>query len=288
MKINHTSARTEAKKLLGDNNHLLITLLIGVEGVRTGQVTKSDAFNVTWAPKNLESTAQRARRFARAAALAWAVDSLDAYLGDLSNRKIYDLSIILPELNDQLTQRSVYKKLEAIENALKLPLTTELSLSHLAIQWRNNLIHSNATNELDTKYRVKVRELQADDENPNTFGNIDGYRLVDEFQSKSHPKFKAVAAFIQSINTLIETIDLILVSKIDLTSYIDGQLASLAHGGQAPHLTRLWGNLDAPKKEKGIKCLLNSIGVLDVNPSDQYFQELNSLSPSELRARLKF
>jgi hypothetical protein len=46
MQIKHSRARIAAKKLLGDTNHLLITLLIGVEGVRTGKVVKDDSFNV--------------------------------------------------------------------------------------------------------------------------------------------------------------------------------------------------------------------------------------------------
>lgn len=289
MKINHTKARTDAKKLLGDNNHLLITLLIGVEGVRTGQVTKSDKFNVTWNPKDLESTARRSRRFARAAALAWAVDALDAYLGALSNSKIYDLSVILPEINDQLTQRSVYKKLEAIEDALDLAPSVELSLSHLAIQWRNNLIHSTAENELDTPHRVLIREkLKSDEKKPNSFGNIDGDRLLKDFNNDGHPTFKAVAAFIQSINTLIEVVDCTIISKIKLDSYIDGQLTCLATAERLPNMTRLWGNTNTSQKERGIKCLLNSLGVVDIQPNDSYFQELVALTSAQLRSRFKF
>lgn len=289
MIIKHTRARTEAKKLLGDTNHLLITLLIGVEGVRTGAVTKSPLFNVTWSPRDLNSTASRARRFARAAALSWSVDALDAYLGNLAVKSTYDLSGINSAINDQLTQRSVFRKLESISSAISLPLTPELALTHLAIQWRNNLVHYVAENELDVEYRKKIRTcLVASAVEPNKFGNIDGDRLLLDFNNNGHPTFKAVAAFVQSINTLIESIDGIILPSLKVSAYVDGLIRSsgTTQAGVA-RLTKLWAISVPSQRAKSISQLLSSLGVLIDDPQDPYFLDLCSLSVQDFRVRFK-
>ncbi|RYZ70711.1 MAG: hypothetical protein EOP09_05690 [Proteobacteria bacterium] len=289
MKIKHTRARTEAKKLLGDTNHLLITLLVGVEGVRSGVVTKNPTFNVTWNPRDLESTSKRARRFARAAALSWSIDALDAYLGNLSIKSTYDLSGINAVINDQLTQRSVFRKLESISNAISLPLTIELALAHLAIQWRNNLVHYVAENELDVEFRKCIRtSLVATALEPNKFGNIDGNRLLLDFTNNGHPTFKAVAAFVQSINSLIETIDQIVLRSLSVSAYVDGLILS---NGATPagvaRLTKLWAIPDLAQRAKSIVQLLSSLGVLMDDPHDPYFLTLCSLSVQDFRIRFK-
>lgn len=287
MQIKHSRARIAAKKLLGDTNHLLITLLIGVEGVRTGKVVKDDSFNVSWNPKDLSSTSQRARRFARAAALSWAVDALDAYLGSLADRSIYDLSNLSVPLNDQLANRSIFVKLNSLASAVILPPSAELSLSHLAIQWRNNLIHYHAENELDKKYESFIKgNLISSESSPNKFGNLNGHDLIAEFNSGAHPKFKCVAAFIRSINMLIETLDAAIVSNLRVPAYVKGLLIDLAKqsGGKAS-FSRIWGEPIKDKRMKNISSLLNSLGV-SVASLDPDFMVLAEMSVKEMHQYL--
>src|SRR5690554_4101596 len=86
LELKHTPALNHFKDLIGQTNHYLITILIGLEGVRDGSVTKGDSFNVTWNPKSVEDSAKRSRRFARNSALSWAIDALDAYMGFLGKK----------------------------------------------------------------------------------------------------------------------------------------------------------------------------------------------------------
>ncbi|RQM44029.1 hypothetical protein EHZ19_30880 [Paraburkholderia bannensis] len=287
MQIKHTRARIAAKNLLGDTNQLLITLLIGVEGVRTGKVVKDESFKVSWNPKDLSSTSQRARRFARAAALSWAIDALDAYLGSLADRFIYDLSNLSVPLNDQLTNRSIFVKLNSLVSAISLPLSAELSLVHLAIQWRNNLIHFHAENELDKKYESFIKNnLISNESNPNKFGNLSGHDLIVDFNGGAHPKFKGVAAFIKSINTLIETLDAAIVSNLTVPAYVKGLLTDLAkqNGGKAS-FSRIWGEPIKDKRMKSISSLLNSLGV-SVAPQDPDFTVLTEMTVKEMHQYL--
>lgn len=287
MQIKHTRARIAAKKLLGDTNQLLITLLIGVEGVRTGKVVKDDSFKVRWNPKDLSSTSQRARRFARAAALSWAVDALDAYLGSLADRSIYDLSNLSVPLNDQLTNRSIFVKLNSLASALVLPPSAELSLVHLAIQWRNNLIHFHAENELDKKYESFIKDnLISSESSPNKFGNLSGHDLIADFNDGKHPKFKCVAAFIKSINTIIETLDAAIVSNLTVPSYVKGLLTDVVkqNGGKAS-FSRIWGEPIKNKRIKNISSLLNSLGV-SVASLDPDFTVLVEMSVKEMHQYL--
>ncbi|WP_157025487.1 hypothetical protein [Paraburkholderia heleia] len=287
MQINHTRARIAAKKLLGDTNQLLITLLIGVEGVRTGKVVKDESFKVSWNPKDLNSTSQRARRFARAAALSWAVDALDAYLGDLADRSIYDLSQLSIPLNDQLTNRSIFVKLNSITSAIALPIGFELSLVHLAIQWRNNLIHFHAENELEKQYETFIKNnLISDESNPNKFGNLSGRDLIEEFNDGKHPKFKGVAAFIKSINTLIEVLDAAVAQKITVPAYVKGLLTdSVKQKDGKASFSRIWGEPIKEKRMRSISSLLNSLGV-GVNSLDPDFMFLSEMSVRQMQQYL--
>ena len=214
---------------------------------------------------------------------------MDAYLSNLSVKSIYDLSAMDAAINDQLTQRSVFKKLESITAAAELPLTTEIALTHLAIQWRNNMVHYVAENPLDVQYRTQIRtNLVANNANPNKFGNIDGNRLIKDFNDNKHPTFKAVAAFVQSINSLIETIDESVLKFLDVAAYVDGLIRSYgATSAGVTSMTKLWAIPDLPQRAKSIKQLLSSMGVANADPQDEYFSTLCSMSVPEFRSRFK-
>ena len=109
MFLRRTSACSEFCERLGQANHLLITILIGIEGVRIGDARKSDDFHAAWNPKSLEETAQRSRRFARDAMLNHIVDSLGVYLSLLKG-SLYEHA--LPSLYS-ISDRSLKLRLDA-------------------------------------------------------------------------------------------------------------------------------------------------------------------------------
>src|SRR5687767_2439552 len=75
-----TLAKRQFKKLLGRTNHDLITLLVGLDAIKTGYDNPGEEFSASWNLHNPPVSTRNARSFALAASLSWCVDSLDAYL----------------------------------------------------------------------------------------------------------------------------------------------------------------------------------------------------------------
>lgn len=203
--------------MIGQTNQYLITILIGLEGVRTGEVVKGESFKVSWKPESLEETTKRSRIFVRNAALAWTIDSLDAYLGFL-RKQSFDFSSSFT--TDIANERSVFKMLKMIIEFAKYPDDLPLSIVQLGIQWRNNLVHYHATNELEEKYasllrNVKIESIQ------DRFRGLDPELMLKNFKENNSPTFKEVAAIVQSTHYLVLELDDILKEYLNLKIIIE-------------------------------------------------------------------
>ena len=78
--LKRTQARAAFKELLGHANHFLITILVGLNGVKCGTVKHDDEFRAAWNPRDAKASAERSRLFALDLALVRAVDSLATYM----------------------------------------------------------------------------------------------------------------------------------------------------------------------------------------------------------------
>lgn len=216
LELNWSGHLNHFKNLIGQTNHYLITILVGLEGVRTGKVTKDNTFNVSWNPKSIEESAVRSRRFARNSALSWAIDSLDAYLGFL-RKKPFEFSDTA--LIKVFSERSIYKSFKEVIRYCNYQTDLPLSIIHLGIQWRNNLVHFHADNELEAEYRTFL--LNSD---PATvaerFRGLDANLMVSNFDEKNSPTLKEVAAIIQCIHFVILELDKILIENVNLEEYV--------------------------------------------------------------------
>ncbi|AML50193.1 hypothetical protein [Falsihalocynthiibacter arcticus] len=81
--------RTRAAKVFRDRagyaNFRLNTIMVGLEGVRSGVATKPHDLAVGWNPKNLNSSADLAKGFATDSAMVFVVDAVDTYLRNISS-----------------------------------------------------------------------------------------------------------------------------------------------------------------------------------------------------------
>jgi len=212
LELNNTGHLNQIKELLGYTNHYLITILIGLEGVRTGVVNKGETFNVVWNPNSIEESVKRSRRFVRSAALAWTIDSLDAYLGYL--RK-HPFKFEEPFQTEFQNERFIYSSFNRIIQRLNYPIDLPLCAVQLGIQWRNNLIHFNANNILDPEYVAFIQNLP-ENEVPERFRGLDPKLMLDNFNSKNAPTFKEIASIIQATHFIILRIDRMLIEHIDV------------------------------------------------------------------------
>jgi hypothetical protein len=217
LELNWSGHLNHFKNHLGQTNHYLITILIGLEGVRTGKVTKEESLNVSWNPKSLEESVVRSRRFARNSALSWAIDALDAYLGYLPKKPF---AFNDAELVKAFNTRSVYTRFNAVIKFCNYETDLPLSLIQLGIQWRNNLVHYHAENELDPSYKTFISKIKVEDIKER-FRGLDPHKILENFEKNSSPTLKEVAGIIQSIHFVVLELDKILIQHIDIIDYIN-------------------------------------------------------------------
>ena len=63
------------KTEMGQANHFLITIMIGLDAVEDG-AEKRESFKTTWNPRNRTNSVVRSKAYAIKSALAWTVDNL--------------------------------------------------------------------------------------------------------------------------------------------------------------------------------------------------------------------
>jgi hypothetical protein len=81
--ILRSPALRQFRNKLGFANFNLNTIIVGVEGVKSGIVHKPPDLAVRWEVKNTESAAMQARAFATKALLVFASDAVDHFMRDL-------------------------------------------------------------------------------------------------------------------------------------------------------------------------------------------------------------
>ena len=86
MDINRSIALKRFKNEIGQANHMLITIMVGLDGIVPYQVEAQEEFHTSWNPKSKEISVERSKVFVKKATMAWLVDCIDMYLR-LINRK---------------------------------------------------------------------------------------------------------------------------------------------------------------------------------------------------------
>ncbi|SCN02041.1 hypothetical protein [Bacillus wiedmannii] len=216
-----SKALIKFKDLIGQNNHFLITILIGLDGVAKREVTLGEDFSTSWNPRDIDSSVTRSRHFAIKATLSWIVDSIDAYF-IMSNRTpklIQDSQFI--ESMDKAGQR-VAMKLDAFRANVKC-LDVEYALVKLAITWRNRLVHNFADNELPEDARGILSNPNNEEYIKERYRGLNIKTVLQSFDasSKSVPKFKEITALVSASINFITDIDEKLVGTIDQNIYAD-------------------------------------------------------------------
>lgn len=141
LKLQISSSRRYFKKRLGQANHFLITILVGLDGIIKDDITLSPEFSTSWNPKNKENSAKRSAKFALNSALAWAIDNLDAYFIMCHQKPtLFEDQTLIDDMSK--AGRHVHDKFIAIYRYLERKGAESIkpyaALVGLAIQWRNN------------------------------------------------------------------------------------------------------------------------------------------------------
>ena len=287
LRLARTNALATFRQLLGHTNHDLITLLVGIQGVKTGQVTKSADFNVAWNPKSVRSSAVRAEQFARKATLLWVVDALDAYLSLLRKSST---ALTDQPLHERLAEQSVARKFDAVLEQLGLETDARVALVQLAINWRNNVAHFGARSRLEPEYRnylgKNAEAIRAE------YRNLNVELLLDGFDRNRAPRLKEVASIVQATFSLVADLDAQLMQRIDITGYAESVLT--AHFQEdARHLESVW-SVAGEKRVKKLTQLLITHGFVPASSPDEpcrlpagYLDEVAALRYADAQARFE-
>ena len=65
MEINHSYALKCFKKEIGQANQMLITIMVGLDGIVPYHVEASSEFHTSWNPKSKEISVERSKVFAK-------------------------------------------------------------------------------------------------------------------------------------------------------------------------------------------------------------------------------
>jgi hypothetical protein len=266
--LKRTLARAAFKDLLGQANHFLITILVGLDGVRHGEVELRDEFRTSWNPKDQKRSAERSRIFALDLALIRAVDALDTYMM-WSRREPCALSGAGFIAAVDGAGRSVAKRLSAFSEHLPSLDPEKLALLRLAVDWRNRRVHSLAEEGLDDEDLATVRAAR--NLVRSNYSGCDVEELIKSYRNGAPPSFKDAASLIKVTHDAVSHFDDKLLSQIEVEEYVRRllRLKLSESSREAPDVAlhqacgKVWdGTL---KKEIKVLRALRFVGVHEVD-----------------------
>jgi hypothetical protein len=142
-------ARRSFKRAAGHDNHFLITVHVGLAAVQAGTAKLPTGMRVGWDPHDYEASAERSRGFANKAALAWMIDTLEAYLDFLRVEPDFARHGIREGLLGAIDrQEGIAGKIRTVASDTGQRGTPEAVLAEIGVAWRNRLVHQKATGKI--------------------------------------------------------------------------------------------------------------------------------------------
>ncbi|MGN7771556.1 hypothetical protein [Phyllobacterium sp. 22552] len=263
--LNESQARARFKSMLGNANHLIITSLVGLDGVERGLVTDiPQELRAAWSPKNPVASARRTRRLVLDMALVRAVDSLDMYMS--YSRRIPYL-IQDPKLQNDIDNAgsSVAKKFNSLSRYHTSLSPVLISMTSLMIAWRNRAAHAEADVDID-RHKIQVL-IGAKDSIANQYRGLDVNEMIVGFET-SEPSFKEVASLIHAVQNTIQELEALQLSKLNAEKYLreliwmkigDSQgKISADENYRLKRIQSIWGKDEKERSEVVFRFLLTS------------------------------
>lgn len=284
MKIIKSYALKRFKEEIGQANHFLITILIGLDGVKSGEVVKNDEFDVAWNPKDVVASASRSRIYTIKSSLVWVVDCLDMYLR-LCNRKPRLLS---EELSNKFngTGHRVYEKYKLISDEYAVN-DIDKAVVDLMICWRNRMVHFDADNDISRESRNILTTCINEDETTQRI-HLDINQMLNSFDKNECPKFKEMAFMISRTISFVESIDKILLDRADVLTVLRDVLCNELKNN--PHIFDGIFLTVGDKRRQKIIQFIKTCGFVELenNSEDEngFIDNISSISYKEAKDKL--
>lgn len=284
-----TPARRHFKTRAGQNNHFLITLLVGLDGIRNENIDISPEFSTSWSPKDRLISYHRSRQYALESSLVWITDLIDGYRKSVT--KIPGLFSAEKTHSLNFNDSGRAEKLGVLTKELSQPMTAAELIVRAAFTWRNRVVHGGATSKVDSDIRSKLEEKS--NEIRENYRGLDISRFLESIESLSTPTFKETASTINAAHKVVETIDLSVVQSTDLDDYAGSVLEcyfqTKIEENDLQVFSRFWPN-NREKTRTRLRQLLLQNGMSpaesDSNElSDLWVDELLGLTAHEARSR---
>ncbi|WP_157139822.1 hypothetical protein [Roseibium aggregatum] len=258
--LNQTPARSRFKQLLGQANHLIITILVGLDAVENKLITECpEHLRTTWAPKDAATSAARSRIMTLEMALVRATDSLDAYI-IWSRREPALIQCETPKKSIDTSGRSVAKRFNSLDKYYSQPNICLTALINIMIFWRNELVHSTSEERLDTVHLNTLEEnLQW---YKNTFQGMDTSRLVNDFRKENPPTLKEITSIIRAVHKYIEVLDELQLNQLNPEPYLREVIknhVNITSKNKMKIIQSIWGR-NEEERSRRLKSMLTNYG----------------------------
>lgn len=280
----NSRAFREFKTEMGQANHFLITIMIGLDAVEDG-AEKRESFKTTWNPESRTNSVVRSKKYAIKSALAWTVDNLDMYLR-LCNRepRLYHDG---ESLEIAKTKHSVYNKFDCVIHNHSELTASKFAYVDLLICWRNNSVHFDAENKLMAESDNYFRHIPEDDVVTNTY-HLDVNQMLDRFNKGECPTFKEAATLISMTIHFVEELDGILLRDIDQYRFLETSLYKLLKSEKDTSVFS-FRNTTPEKRKKKFKQLFVTAGISEDfynEDGERFLDEIVNLKQGEFISKV--
>lgn len=268
---------------VGHANHMLVTIMVGLDGIVSKDIEANEEFHAVWNPKDKATSVDRSKIFAKKASLVWLVDCLDAYLRMTNQAPSMVNDELKQKIDSEENSKSVYKRISLICSTYNLR-GAEYALIDLLICWRNKLTHYNASNDIEDSSRAILIENY--EEIKMNYRGLDIKKTLDSFDNRRDPTFKEVASFVSSSINLIRSIDAILISDLDLRDYADRVIIHYLRENKISRLNNLFSK-NQDMTVKSLRQILFHSGFTagDKNEIDEFCASISHLDFAKAKVR---
>jgi len=286
--VRQTPARRHFKSKAGQNNHFLVTVLVGLDSVLDETTQVAPDFSTSWTPQNRTNSYHRSRQYVLESSLVWILDLVDGYRMSLGKTEGL-LSVTSVVRMNQLDGRS--RKLRELARLLHREADNAENLVRAAYSWRNRVVHGETSNRVSPELRSLL--LPARDEISEEYRGLDIERFLSSADGSEIPTFKETASTIAAAHKLIEQLDDAAIDLMDLEQYAESILrqffVSQFDAGNRAIFVQYWPG-DEYKTRKRLRQFLLQSGFVANPPSartlsSEWAHTLTSMTAREARSR---
>ncbi len=256
----YTPALLAFRRIAGDANRHMNTLLVGVETLRKSPPIMPEDLVVGWSQPCDETQWADVRGFVLRTALVATVDGLNRYANIL-----VALPGILPETDIDYVRGSwlevlqrrpnVAERIAALARIFQAPSKEPyVAACHLLVAWRNRIVHSYNKFGLDTSARASLQAEQKFFHARHAGTDISD--MLAEFDTGQPPSVRSMSTLFASAHNLIAEIDQALLFSLEGERYADALLRYLIGINDDPqsYIEHLW-KYGGPRALGSIKAL---------------------------------